>query len=180
MKNEQTDTACEKVSTAIPLNDFRLLVTFRNMELRIFDCSEMFRDDTVDRTIFDAVHADADGVSWKNGLCVSSDKLYEDSVDLVDFLNEAISGAVKPDARHDPFFVHDDETPDDFFHGPVWMIGKTHYNYGRKDEEAAVAERFVKIMQHGGIVNGADIIIQLRVFLGLDMEDALDYYLQFM
>ncbi len=179
MEQESNKAAYERVSTVIPLKGFHLLLTFMNMELRIYNCQGLFNSGTpsIDEIIFSSVHADSDGVSWDNGIHVQADVLYNDSIPLVDFLDDLLGGKTDRYKQHDPYFIHDDDrSNENLLRTIVGMVGRKHYEEGQKDKEAAIALTIIQLMEYAGSDN-VSIINWLRIILGISLGDAAEYFI---
>jgi len=66
-----------------PLPDYKVLLTFENLEKRIFDVSPylntgVFRD-LLDNSQFQTVHVSFDTIQWNNGADLDPEVLYRDS-----------------------------------------------------------------------------------------------------
>jgi hypothetical protein len=66
-----------------PLKDYKLIITFENGEVKIFDVKPyldtgMFKD-LRDIKIFNAVKVSFDTIEWGNGLDIDPEEVYENS-----------------------------------------------------------------------------------------------------
>lgn len=80
-----------KVQDVTPLNDFRLLVTFKNQEQREYDVKPLFQKWEAflplagDKGLFNQVRVDVGGygISWNDDIDLSCDELYFNGEQLI-------------------------------------------------------------------------------------------------
>ncbi|MDR0852952.1 MAG: DUF2442 domain-containing protein [Clostridiales Family XIII bacterium] len=65
-----------------PIDDYRLLITFTNLEKRIFDVKPYSKFPSFEKVFnnFDSVHISGLSVAWENGADICPDELYYESV----------------------------------------------------------------------------------------------------
>jgi hypothetical protein len=73
-----------RVSTVLPIEDFRLLLTFNTGERRIFDAKPLFSVDVFkplqSKLFFESVRAAYGSILWPNDIDYCPDTLYAESV----------------------------------------------------------------------------------------------------
>ena len=73
-----------KAAQVQPLSDYRLLVTFTNEEMRVFDVKPYLEskafDVLKDRALFENVHVGGLSIEWATGQDICPDELYFNSV----------------------------------------------------------------------------------------------------
>jgi hypothetical protein len=84
-----------KIKAAVPLDDYRLQVTFVNGVSKVYDCKPLLRKPAFAplcaRSLFRVVQVDPDGygVSWSEGIDLSESELWEQGTPLEQALHVA-------------------------------------------------------------------------------------------
>ena len=76
------------VSAVVPIMDYKLLLTFKSGEIRIYDCGWMLKEKLFqplrDYEFFVKAHVSDDTVAWNSMIDMGPDDLYENSVPVLD------------------------------------------------------------------------------------------------
>ncbi len=178
MGNKKEKDEGPKVTDVISLANGHLLLTFDNLEMKVYDCRPWLDEQkppfSLNMFYYAACANAKGGISWGGCYLISAEVLYRDSVPLLDFLNKMLGG----EKQKDPYFDNYGDKPSDSLQSQMGRYGQSRYIAGKQDTKDKAAKMLTKFMTAENI-DTVDMVMWIKFILDVDLDKAVEYYINF-